>query len=120
MRASRDEMTVLLEAGEASVRASDWGGMRVVILKIPAGTDLGPLFKGLPNGCPCPHWGYVLKGRLRVDYGDRSEIIQAGDTYYLPAGHIGFAEEDFEFVEVSPLDEHRQAMETVLRNAGVS
>ena len=38
------------------------------LISVPAGTDFGPLLKGLPNDrCPCPHWGYVLKGRLRVD-----------------------------------------------------
>lgn len=121
MRASRSEMAVLLEAGDASVRASDWDGMRVVILAVPAGTDFGPLLKGLPNDrCPCPHWGYVLKGRLSVEYGDTKETLQAGDTFYLPSGHTAFAEEDSECLEFSPSDQHKHAMQTVLRNAGLA
>jgi hypothetical protein len=119
--ASRNEMTALLEAGEASVRAADWDGMRLVILKVPAGTDFGPLLKGLPDDrCPSPHWGYVLKGRLRIDQGGAEEVIQAGDTFYLPAGHTGVAEEDFECVELSPLGPHQQAMAVILKNAGLA
>ena len=50
--------------------------------------DLAPVLKGLPDDrCQCPHWGYVLKGRMVVTYGDREEIVNAGDAYYLPPGH---------------------------------
>ena len=47
--------------------------------------DATPLLKGLPNDeCQCPHWGYVLKGRLRYRVGDREEVFEAGDAFYLP------------------------------------
>ena len=30
-----------------------------------ADADLAPLFEGLPDDrCQCPHWGYVLRGKL--------------------------------------------------------
>src|SRR5215213_9978286 len=116
MRASRNELPLLVEAGPASVRGLDWGGQRVAVVSVPAGTDFGPLLQGLPGDrCQCPHWGYVLKGRLRIDYGDREEILQAGDYYHMPAGHTGVAEEDTEFLEVAPPDEHQRFVENARR-----
>ena len=44
---------------------------------------------GLPDDpCPCPHWGYVLRGRLTYRFPDREEVFEAGDAFYLPPGHI--------------------------------
>ena len=58
MHASRDELPLLFGAEPAAVRGADWGGLRAGIVSLPAGADLGPLFKGLPNDrCPCPHLG---------------------------------------------------------------
>ena len=92
MRASRDELPVLVEAGDASVRGADWDGMRVVLISIPASTDFRPLLKGLLNDrCPCPHWGYVLKGRLRIDTNGQEEVLKAGDAYYMAPGHTADA-----------------------------
>lgn len=60
----------------------------------------------LPGGrCPCPHWGYVLKGRLVVRYEDREETIEAGDAFYMPPGHAPEAEEGTEIVQFSPAEE---------------
>ena len=51
--------------------------------------DGTPLLKGLPDDrCPCPHWGYVLKGRLTYRFADREEVFEAGDAFYLPPGHV--------------------------------
>ncbi len=119
MRASMGELPVLLEAGPASVRGADWGGMRVAVVSVPAGTDFGPLLAGLPRDrCQAPHWGYVIKGRLRVEFEDDVEILQAGDYYHLKPGHTGVAEEDTEFIEVSPPDAHQRFIENARRNLG--
>jgi hypothetical protein len=57
----------------------------------------------LPDGrCPCPHWGYVIKGRLRVKYASHEEVLCAGQVYYLAPGHIPVVEEPLEIVEFSP------------------
>ena len=48
--------------------------------------------KGLPDDrCHCPHWGYVLKGRLTFRFADRDEVFEAGDAFYLPPGHVPLA-----------------------------
>ena len=117
MRATKNELPLLLEAGPSSVRGADWGDMRVSVVSVPAGTDFSPLLKGLPEDrCQGPHWGYVLKGRLRMKYASGDEVLNAGDFYYMPPGHTGIAEEDLEFLEVAPPHLHQQFLDNAHRN----
>ncbi len=63
--------------------------MIVEISSFPAGLDAAPIFEGLPDDrCQSAHWGYVLKGRARMRYKDREEVIEAGEVYYLEPGRI--------------------------------
>ena len=118
MRASRDELPELLGA---AIRGSDWGDLRSAVVSMPAGTDARPLFKGLPDDrCPAPHWGYVIKGQLRVIYADREEVLRTGDLYYLPPGHTAVVEEDFESVEFSNPVAHEQVLDVIKRNAAIA
>jgi len=117
VRATKDEMPIMLEAGPSSVRGVDWGGMRVAVVSVPAGTDFSPLLKGLPNDrCQAAHWGYVLKGRLRIQHVDGEEVLSAGDFYHLPPNHTGVAEEDTEFIEIGPPGPHQAFLETAQKN----
>jgi hypothetical protein len=51
--------------------------------------DATPLLKGAPDDrCQCPHWGYVIKGKMTFRYADREEIVEAGDAFYTPPGHV--------------------------------
>jgi mannose-6-phosphate isomerase-like protein (cupin superfamily) len=69
---------------------------------------------GLPNGqCHCPHWGYVLSGRMTVDYGDCEETYGAGDAFYMTPGHVPSAEAGTELVQFSPKDQLRATMEAI-------
>ena len=102
MRATRDELPLLFGSDPAAIRGADWGDLRAMVISLPAGTDLAPLLVGLPGDlCPCPHWGYVVKGRIRVRYAEAEETLVAGDLFYLPPGHTPLVEEDTEFVEFS-------------------
>jgi len=59
MRAPLDELRELFGA---AIRGSDLGDLRSILISLPAGTDLAPLMKGLPDDlCSCPHWDYVIK-----------------------------------------------------------
>jgi hypothetical protein len=117
MRGSKEDMPVVMEAGEASSRQAEWGAMNVAIEQFPAGLDTAPLFKGLPDDrCQCPHWGYVLKGRIRVKYADRDEILNAGDAYYMAPGHLTVIEADAQVVEFSPKGEYQKTMEVAMNN----
>ena len=115
-------MPVLLENGPVVIRAADWGGQRVLHVTLPAGLDATPLLAGLPDDrCQCPHWGLLLKGRVRVNYTNgTSETLQAGDFWYLPPGHAPMCEEDAEFVEFSPPEQYDEVLAVLLRNAAAA
>jgi hypothetical protein len=117
MRATKNELPVMLEAGPSSIRGADWGDMRLAVITAPAGTDFAPLLKGLPNNkCQGPHWGYILKGRIRIQYEDGDEVLQGGDFYYMPPNHSAITEEDTEFLEVAPQHLHQEFLTNAKRN----
>lgn len=118
MHGKREDVPVSFESGSMYSRDAEWGSMNVAFEAFPAGTDTGPLFKGLPdNSCQCPHWGYLLKGKMRIKYADnREEVISAGEAYYLRPGHNVLVEEDCELVEFSPRGEYQKTMEVAARN----
>jgi mannose-6-phosphate isomerase-like protein (cupin superfamily) len=80
-------------------------------------TDLSPYFDGLPNNqCQAAHWGYVIKGKQTIRYGDREETYEAGDAYYIPPGHTPVLHAGTEIVEFSTTEELRRTIEVVSRN----
>ena len=80
--------------------------------------DATPLLKGLPDDrCQCPHWGYVVKGRMTMRFGDREEVFEAGDAFYSPPGHIPVSHEPgTEIVQFSPSEELRLTQAAIARN----
>ena len=80
--------------------------------------DHAPLLKGLPDDqCQCPHWGYVIKGKMTYRFGDREEVFEAGDAYYAPPGHVPVQNEPgTEFLQFSPAEELRQTSEVIMKN----
>ena len=121
MRASRDQLPILFGADPSAVRGADWGDLRAIVMTLPAGTDLSPLLKGLPDDlCPCAHWGYVLRGQMQVSYAHSEEMIRAGDLFYLPPGHTGVVMEDFECIEFSKPAQHDPVMDVVRHNAATA
>ena len=78
-------------------------GYTVNFTSIREDSDLEPFLKGLPgDSCQCPHWGYMLAGRLTVRYGDHEKVIEAGDAFYMSPGHVPAAQAGSEFVMFSP------------------
>jgi hypothetical protein len=92
--------------------------MRVAVVSVAAGTDFGPLLAGLPNDrCQGEHWGYVIKGKLRITGADNhEELLVGGDFYHLAPGHTGVAEEDTAFVEVGQPGTHQQFVDQARKN----
>src|SRR5690242_6633346 len=79
--------------GVAEDRHDDLNGYTVNFVTIRQTHDLAPMLRGLPGGsCPCPHWGYLVKGRMIVRYDSHEEVIEAGDAFYIPPGHAPEAE----------------------------
>jgi hypothetical protein len=118
MRATRDDLPILFGEDPAAIRGADWGDLRAMVISLPAGIDLAPLLQGLPGDlCPCPHWGYVVKGRIRVRYAEGEETLQAGDLFFMPPGHAPLVEEDAEFVEFSRPSEFQPVLDHLARAA---
>ena len=88
-------------------------GQAIEFVTFKQDMDSTPMLKGLPNDqCPCPHWGYVLKGRLTYRFADRDEVFEAGDAFYLPPGHVPFSHEPgTEIVQFSPTGDLQKTQE---------
>lgn len=114
MHATRDQLPVTFDAAGITFRGVDWGAMRVTVNSWPAGLDASDFLGGFADRrCPCPHWGYVAKGRMRVTSPDGEETFAAGDLYYLPPGHTMVVDEDVELLEFSPADQMAALGETL-------
>ena len=110
---SQDQVPIEFEVDVAQARSIEQGGMTLAFERLSAGVETAPLFKGLPDdACQSPHWGYVISGRLRIVSTDGSEeTLDAGQAYYLPAGHNVVVEEDALLIEFSPAHERTKTME---------
>lgn len=107
MKSNTTALPIADDALGEMIRGDDWGGMTSAYMEYPTGLDFGPLLEGLERDhCQCPHWGFVIEGRIRVSYEDRpDEVVGAGELYYWPAGHTVVVEEAVKMVEFSPHDQ---------------
>lgn len=115
MRVQKDDVEVRMEIPGAVIRQqTDFGDVtgfdRISgeYFTLAAGVDTTPLFIGLEGDqCQCPHWGYVLSGRLTTtDAQGTSETVNASDLFYWPPGHNVKVEADAEIIMFSPQREH--------------
>ena len=118
-KVSKDSAANVERHGPVDDRHEDLDGYTVNFVTFDADIDATPLLKGMPDdNCPCPHWGYVLKGRVTYRFADHDEVFEAGDAFYLPPGHIPVGNEPgSEFVQFSPAAELHVTQEVLRRNA---
>ncbi len=123
MRVARHDVDVKLEIPGAVIRqrlnfgdASGFEQLSGECFTLSAGVDTTPLFEGLEGGaCQCPHWGYVLRGRITTtDAGGTEETVSAGDLFYWPPGHNVRVEADAEIVMFSPQQEHGNVIDHMI------
>lgn len=116
----QNDTPVALGSPGAELRKREIGGnMSVSFVQFAKGTDMTPAFKGMPDDlCPCPHWGYVLKGRVKMHTPDGEEIYEAGDAFYWAPGHAPEALEDCEYVDFSPTSEFDAVIDHVKAQVG--
>jgi Cupin domain len=115
-KASKDSITDIKDFGVARDRTGDLGGYTVNFVSILKDHDLAPMLSGLPGGrCQCPHWGYVVKGRLIIRYDGREEVCEAGDAFYMPPGHAPEAEAGSEFIQFSPTDQLQETEAAIMK-----
>ena len=94
-----------------------WGNMNVSWNEYSKVPDQTQLLKGLPdNLCQCPHWGYIVKGSIRIKYRDYDEVVSEGEVYYMQPGHIPIFEDNCEIIEFSPKEEYRDLLEVIDQN----
>ncbi|MCJ1676766.1 hypothetical protein MTF65_05270 [Streptomyces sp. APSN-46.1] len=112
---TREGTPVAIEGGGVELRTQEvGGGLSVAWVRLPQGADMRPALVGMPDTlCQCPHWGYLLKGRLRMHTADGEEIYEAGQAFYWPAGHAPEALEDCEYIDFSPTKELNEVIDHV-------
>jgi hypothetical protein len=105
-KVSRESAPERVDYGPAEDRTDRFNGYTVNFTSIREDSDLAPLLKGLPgDSCQCPHWGYLTAGQITVRYADHDEVIEPGDAFFMPPGHVPAAKAGSEFVMFSPTDE---------------
>lgn len=113
---NRNEMTARIEGDGVELRTRVAGGMTVGWVRLSKGVNLAPATMGLPDDlCPCPHWGYLIKGRVRMKTKDGSRDYEAGQAFYWAPGHAPEALEDSEYVDISPTEEFEEVIAHVTR-----
>lgn len=115
MHVAKEDVQVQLQVPGVTMRQGpEWGSVKGFdqlageFFSLAAGTDTTELFKGLKGDlCQCPHWGFVLKGRITTtDAKGAKETVKAHDLFYWPAGHNVMVEEDADLIMFSPRKEH--------------
>jgi len=115
VRIAKDNVEVRMDIPGATIRqhldfgdARGFGKISGEYFTLAAGVDTTPLFQGLDgNQCQCPHWGFVLSGRLTTtDANGTEETVDGNDLFYWPSGHNVRVDEDAEIIMFSPQDEH--------------
>ena len=117
-KVSRESAAHVEDHGAVEDRHEDVHGYTINFVSFRQDVDGTPLLRGLPDDrCPCPHWGYVLKGRLTFRFTDHEEVFEAGDAFYLPPGHVPLAAAGSEYVQFSPSEQLHEVSATIVRNA---
>jgi mannose-6-phosphate isomerase-like protein (cupin superfamily) len=105
-KVSKETASDVREMGPVTDRREEMNGYTVEFVSFAADADLDGPLQALPGGmCQCPHWGYVITGRMRFVFADHEETYEAGDAYYQPPGHRPYVEAGTEILQFSPTEE---------------
>jgi hypothetical protein len=116
-KVSRESAAHVDDHGPVEDRHEDVEGYTINFVTFRQDIDSTPLLRGLPgDSCPCPHWGYVVSGRVTFGFGDREETFGPCDAFYVPGGHSQRAEAGTEYLQFSPSEELREVSQTMARN----
>jgi hypothetical protein len=116
-KVSKESAAHVEDHGPVQDQHEDVGDYTINFVSFRQDVDGTPLLKGLPgDSCNCPHWGYVLKGKVTYRFADHDEVTEAGDAFYTPPGHIPVAEAGAEFVQFSPRLELQAVAAAMLKN----
>lgn len=118
----RDDAPVKIEGDGVEFRAAEIGGdLTVAFVRLPQGADLAPALRGLPDDlCPCPHWGYMISGRVKMRTKDGDRVYEAGDAFYWAPGHAPSALEGCEYIDFSPTRQINEVVDHIISGAAAS
>jgi mannose-6-phosphate isomerase-like protein (cupin superfamily) len=118
-KVSKESASQVQEFGPVIDRREEMDGYTIEFVSFGADMDLDEPLQTLPTGsCQCPHWGYVIAGRMRYVFGDHEEVYEAGDAFYQPPGHRPYVDARTELLQFSPTDklaETERAIEEWMR-----
>lgn len=123
MRVQKDDVEVRMQIPGATLRQrlefGDVSGFSTIsgeYFSLGAGVDTTPLFQGLEgNACQCPHWGFVLSGRITtIDASGARETVTDNDLFYWPPGHNVQVESDAEIILFSPQHAHSKVIDHMI------
>jgi hypothetical protein len=113
-RLARDDIPAVVEGDGVDFRSQAVGDMSIAWVRLAAGTDLRPALVGLEADlCQCPHWGYMLRGQLRMHTAAGQQTYSAGDAFYWAAGHAPEAITDCEYIDFSPTNELKPVLDHI-------
>ena len=117
-KVSKESATQGGEFGPVVDRSDQIDGYTVSFTSFSEDVDGTPLMKGLPDDrCQCPHWGYVVSGKLIFRYADREEVFESGEAFYTPPGHVPVKHEPGTAVVMfSPSDDLKKTEEVMMKN----
>lgn len=127
MRIAKEDVDVRMQVPGAVIRqrkefgdVTGFGTISGEYFTLSAGVDTTPLFQGLEGDmCQCPHWGYVLRGRITTtDARGATETVTANDLFYWPPGHNVKVDDDAEIIMFSPQHEHSHVIDHMIRAVG--
>jgi hypothetical protein len=117
-KVSKQKAKNKVDHGPVVDHAEELHGYTVNFVEFRADIDATPLLKGMPDDrCQCPHWGYVIKGKMTYRYADRVEVYEAGDAFYASPGHVPVKHEPgTQIVQFSPANELRKVESVMMSN----
>lgn len=117
-KVSKKNTTKVADHGPVVDREEQFADYTVNFVEFRQDIDATPLLKGLKDDrCQCPHWGYVIRGRMTMRFADRDEVYEAGEAYYAPPGHCPVQHEPgTEIVQFSPTEELGMTQATMMKN----
>jgi len=114
---SRTSASHIQDYGPVEERREDFADTTAQFLTMRQDMDATPLFKGLPDDkCSCPHWGYVLKGKVTFTVDGKEEVMEPGDAFYVPPGHLQRADAGTEYLQFSPAKEMAEVEQQIMKN----
>jgi mannose-6-phosphate isomerase-like protein (cupin superfamily) len=106
-KVSKETAADVREFGPVTDRRAEMDGYTVEFVSFGVDSDLDGPLSALPTGsCQCPHWGYVIAGRMRFVFDDgHEEVYENGDAFYQPPGHKPYVDAGTELLQFSPSTE---------------